>query len=165
MAMRATPAPAAIAAAQCAGSCSPADRGREAPRRDAGAEQRLADIDVAQPGDDPLVEQRGFDRRHLAGERCGEISAIEFGFERLRAEPRQERVLFLLPALDVIEQPEAAGIVEADDGAALHGEDDMVVLVERPEACEECPGAPACEGIARIVQSGRSSFFCSRLQK
>ena len=32
-------------------------------------------------------------------------------------------------------------------------------------ACPECPGPPGCAGIARIVQSGRSSFFCPRLQR
>jgi len=31
--------------------------------------------------------------------------------------------------------------------------------------CEHCPGAPACAGISRIVQSGRSSFFCARTQR
>ena len=31
--------------------------------------------------------------------------------------------------------------------------------------CEACPGEPACSGIRRIVQSGRSSFFCARLQR
>ena len=30
--------------------------------------------------------------------------------------------------------------------------------------CEGCLGSPACFGIRRIVQSGRSSFFCARLQ-
>ena len=33
------------------------------------------------------------------------------------------------------------------------------------ERCPECPGPPACPGIGRIVQSGRSSFFCPRLQR
>ena len=33
------------------------------------------------------------------------------------------------------------------------------------EPCENCPGAPACRGISRIVQSGRSSFFCARTQR
>jgi formamidopyrimidine-DNA glycosylase len=28
-----------------------------------------------------------------------------------------------------------------------------------------CPGSPACAGIRRIVQSGRSSFYCPRLQR
>jgi formamidopyrimidine-DNA glycosylase len=31
-------------------------------------------------------------------------------------------------------------------------------------ACEHCPGPPACAGIRRIVQSGRSTFFCPRTQ-
>jgi len=33
------------------------------------------------------------------------------------------------------------------------------------EACERCPGPPACRGIARLVQSGRSTFFCPRTQR
>lgn len=33
------------------------------------------------------------------------------------------------------------------------------------EPCERCPGAPACQGIARIVQSARSTFFCPRTQR
>ena len=33
------------------------------------------------------------------------------------------------------------------------------------QACPDCPGTPACAGIARIVQSGRSSFYCPRLQR
>jgi formamidopyrimidine-DNA glycosylase len=31
-------------------------------------------------------------------------------------------------------------------------------------ACESCPGPPGCAGIRRIVQSGRSTFFCPRTQ-
>ena len=33
------------------------------------------------------------------------------------------------------------------------------------ERCEACPGPPACAGIRRLVQSGRSSFYCPRLQR
>jgi formamidopyrimidine-DNA glycosylase len=33
------------------------------------------------------------------------------------------------------------------------------------EPCERCPGKPACEGIRRIVQSGRSTFYCPRTQR
>jgi formamidopyrimidine-DNA glycosylase len=32
-------------------------------------------------------------------------------------------------------------------------------------ACAHCPGPPACAGIQRIVQSGRSTFYCSRSQR
>ncbi len=31
------------------------------------------------------------------------------------------------------------------------------------ERCQDCPGPP-CPGVARIVQSGRSTFYCPRLQ-
>jgi formamidopyrimidine-DNA glycosylase len=33
------------------------------------------------------------------------------------------------------------------------------------EPCEHCPGPPKCSGIQRIVQSGRSSFYCPRTQR
>jgi formamidopyrimidine-DNA glycosylase len=33
------------------------------------------------------------------------------------------------------------------------------------QACDACPGRPACAGILRLVQSGRSTFFCRRLQR
>ena len=31
------------------------------------------------------------------------------------------------------------------------------------ERCERCPGAP-CPGVLRVVQSGRSTFYCPRIQ-
>ena len=33
------------------------------------------------------------------------------------------------------------------------------------EACERCPGRPACPGIRRVTQSARSTFYCSRSQR
>lgn len=33
------------------------------------------------------------------------------------------------------------------------------------EACAHCPGPPGCPGIARLVQSGRSTFWCPRWQR
>ncbi|MDT7952528.1 MAG: bifunctional DNA-formamidopyrimidine glycosylase/DNA-(apurinic or apyrimidinic site) lyase [Acetobacteraceae bacterium] len=33
------------------------------------------------------------------------------------------------------------------------------------EPCPACPGPPACAGIARIVQSARSTFYCPKLQR
>ncbi|GBQ84343.1 bifunctional DNA-formamidopyrimidine glycosylase/DNA-(apurinic or apyrimidinic site) lyase [Asaia krungthepensis] len=32
------------------------------------------------------------------------------------------------------------------------------------QPCPECPGYPACAGIRRLVQAGRSSFYCPRRQ-
>jgi len=31
--------------------------------------------------------------------------------------------------------------------------------------CERCPGTTRCKGIGRLVQSGRSTFFCARTQR
>ena len=31
--------------------------------------------------------------------------------------------------------------------------------------CERCPGPPGCKGVHRIVQSGRSTFYCRRTQR
>ena len=33
------------------------------------------------------------------------------------------------------------------------------------EPCEACPGEPGCEAIRRITQSGRSTFYCAKLQR
>jgi formamidopyrimidine-DNA glycosylase len=33
------------------------------------------------------------------------------------------------------------------------------------EPCERCPGPPGCKGVRRIVQSGRSTFYCPRTQR
>ena len=33
------------------------------------------------------------------------------------------------------------------------------------QACERCPGRPACDGIKQITQSGRSTFYCAKTQR
>jgi formamidopyrimidine-DNA glycosylase len=33
------------------------------------------------------------------------------------------------------------------------------------EPCPACPGKPACDGVRRLVQAGRSTFYCPRLQR
>lgn len=33
------------------------------------------------------------------------------------------------------------------------------------EPCPACPGKPECDGIARITQSARSTFYCPKLQR
>ena len=33
------------------------------------------------------------------------------------------------------------------------------------QPCERCPGPPACAGVARLVQSARSTFHCARTQR
>lgn len=33
------------------------------------------------------------------------------------------------------------------------------------EPCERCPGPPSCQGIRRLVQTGRASFYCPLTQR
>ncbi len=33
------------------------------------------------------------------------------------------------------------------------------------QACERCPGLPSCAGVSRMVQSGRSTFYCTKTQR
>ncbi|GAA08693.1 bifunctional DNA-formamidopyrimidine glycosylase/DNA-(apurinic or apyrimidinic site) lyase [Acetobacter tropicalis] len=38
------------------------------------------------------------------------------------------------------------------------------VYARKGQACPDCPGLPACEGVQHITQAGRSTFFCPRHQ-
>ncbi len=51
------------------------------------------------------------------------------------------------------------------DGALGYFQHGFKVYGREGTLCERCPGPPACPGIARIVQSGRSSFYCPRTQR
>jgi hypothetical protein len=69
-----------------------ADAAGMAQGRDTGAVERLADVDVAQPRDDALVQQRGLDRRALAPERAARGGRRERVAERFGAEVLQQPV-------------------------------------------------------------------------
>src|SRR6185295_19105126 len=76
---------------------------------DAGAVQRLAHVNVANPGDDPLVEQQQLDRRGAAGEPALKLARVEV--ERLGAERLERRPVLEFAVRDQIERTEAARIV------------------------------------------------------
>ena len=96
-------------------------------RRQPRPPQRLADIDVAEAGDQPLVHERRLERRLAAGEQAGERGAAHLVAERLDAE-RGEMFRAVEPgARHQVHQAEAARIVEDDADARRHVEDDMVV--------------------------------------
>src|SRR5580704_16116299 len=59
--------------------------GGEPARRKPGTIERLADIDVAEPGDDALVKQCRLDRGHLAVELGGQVVTIETRLQWFRA--------------------------------------------------------------------------------
>jgi formamidopyrimidine-DNA glycosylase len=51
------------------------------------------------------------------------------------------------------------------DGELGHFQDRFSVYDREGEACPLCPGPPGCMGVSRIVQSGRSTFFCAKTQR
>ena len=77
----------------------------------------------------------------------------------------------LVPAIRaVLEESIAAGgsslrdYVHADGGIGFFQER-FKVYDREGLPCEECLGPPGCPGIQRIVQAGRASFHCPRLQR
>ncbi|WP_198369428.1 bifunctional DNA-formamidopyrimidine glycosylase/DNA-(apurinic or apyrimidinic site) lyase [Roseomonas rosulenta] len=51
------------------------------------------------------------------------------------------------------------------DGELGRFQDNFAVYGREHAPCPGCPGVPPCQGIARIVQSGRSTFFCAKRQR
>jgi formamidopyrimidine-DNA glycosylase len=77
----------------------------------------------------------------------------------------------LVPAIrDTLREAIAAGGSSLRDYVQPDGElgyfqNAWKVYGREGEPCERCPGPPACNGVKRIVQSGRSTFYCPRAQR
>ena len=96
-------------------------------RRNAGAVQRFDDVDVAEPSDDALIQQRRFDRRLLVRERAFQIRLMKLIAERLRPHRLEEGMRVEFALRDQIHVAEAARIVELKPRALLHLDHDMRV--------------------------------------
>lgn len=51
------------------------------------------------------------------------------------------------------------------DGEVGRFQERFAVYGREDEPCPACPGVPPCQGIQRIVQAGRSTFFCPRRRR
>jgi formamidopyrimidine-DNA glycosylase len=115
------------------------------------------------------------DQKVVAG--LGNIYVCEALF-RARLSPQRSahtvpgaRALRLVPAIkDTLREAIAAGGSSLRDYVQPDGElgyfqHAWKVYGHEGDPCERCPGKPACPGIRRITQSGRSSFYCSRNQR
>ncbi|MDP3416415.1 bifunctional DNA-formamidopyrimidine glycosylase/DNA-(apurinic or apyrimidinic site) lyase [Falsiroseomonas sp.] len=116
------------------------------------------------------------DQRVVAG--LGNIYVAEALF-RARISPRREaatipgaRAVRLAPAIKaVLEEAIGAGGSSLRDYVRADGElgrfqDRFSVYDREGQPCPLCPGpGSGCAGVSRIVQSGRSSFFCARTQR
>src|SRR6185312_12830949 len=103
-------------------------------RMDPRMPERLVGVDVPEPGDGPLVEDRGLDRRLPAGESLREVGGREPSTERLRPEPYTQVRLGLI----LVEQEprtEAAEVAVGDPRAVVELEHGPLVaggLVPEP---------------------------------
>jgi formamidopyrimidine-DNA glycosylase len=97
---------------------------------------------------------------------------------RARISPRRAahtvagaRAVRLVPAIrQTLEEAIAAGGSTLRDYVQTDGElgyfqNALRVYGREGVPCERCPGPPSCAGVRRIVQSGRSSFYCPRTQR
>ncbi len=115
------------------------------------------------------------DQRMVAG--LGNIYVCEALF-RARVSPLRladsvagARAARLVPAIKTVltEAIAAGGSSLRDyvrpDGELGYFQHAWRVYGREGERCADCPGPPGCAGIARVTQSGRSSFYCPRLQR
>jgi formamidopyrimidine-DNA glycosylase len=115
------------------------------------------------------------DQKVVAG--LGNIYVCEALF-RARISPRRQahtvtvaRAARLVPAIqETLQEAIAAGGSSLRDYVQPDGElgyfqHAWKVYGREGKECERCPGAPACQGVRRIVQTGRSSFYCPLTQR
>ena len=82
-----------------------------------------------------------------------------------------ERAARLVPAIKAVltESIGAGGSTLRDyvraDGEIGGFQEHFSVYDRAGQPCSRCPGPPGCHGIRRVVQSGRSTFYCPRTQR
>jgi hypothetical protein len=96
-------------------------------RQQARAVERLADIDIAEPGDQPLIEQRGLEWRFFTGEALCDQRAVERIAERLDAEIAKQRMRLKPVAADQRHEAKAADVIIGHAGAAREVEDHVIM--------------------------------------
>ncbi|MCS6892074.1 MAG: bifunctional DNA-formamidopyrimidine glycosylase/DNA-(apurinic or apyrimidinic site) lyase [Rhodovarius sp.] len=132
-------------------------------------------LSAALAGRSCSIKSALLDQRLLAG--LGNIYAAEALF-RAGISPRRAarsvsgaRAARLLAAIKaVLTEAIAAGGSSLRDYVRPDGEvgffqDRFAVYDREGEPCPRCPGVPPCRGIRRIVQQGRSTFYCPRTQR
>ncbi len=135
----------------------------------------VAELNEALAGKRTPIKAALLDQRLVAG--LGNIYVCEALF-RSRISPVRlahtvpgARAARLVPAIKatLMEAIAAGGSSLRDyvqpDGELGYFQHAWKVYGREGERCEDCPGAPKCEGVRRIVQSGRSTFYCGRLQR
>jgi formamidopyrimidine-DNA glycosylase len=134
-----------------------------------------AELSAALEGRRTPIKAALLDQRTVAG--LGNIYVCE-ALYRARISPLRSahtvagtRAARLVPAIKAVlgEAIAAGGSSLRDyvqpDGELGYFQHAWKVYGREGEPCEACPGSPGCAGVRRIVQSGRSTFYCPRLQR
>jgi formamidopyrimidine-DNA glycosylase len=135
----------------------------------------VAALEAALAGRSTPIKAALLDQKTVAG--LGNIYVCEALFRagisprRLAATIPGARAERLVPAIrSVLTEAIAAGGSSLRDYVRADGE--VGVFQERfdvydreGERCADCPGGKRCDGIARLVQSGRSTFYCPLKQR
>ena len=134
-----------------------------------------ATLSTALAGKRTPIKAALLDQKVVAG--LGNIYVCEALF-RARLSPQRSahtvpgaRAERLVPAIrDTLREAIAAGGSSLRDYVQPDGElgyfqHAWKVYGREGEKCERCPGKPACTGVRRITQSGRSTFYCPRTQR
>jgi formamidopyrimidine-DNA glycosylase len=140
-----------------------------------GADFHVAHLAAALAGKRTPIKAALLDQSVVAG--LGNIYVAEALF-RARISPQRSahtvpgaRGARLVPAIvETLEDAIAAGGSSLRDYVQPDGELGYFqhawrVYGRTGLACLHCPGSPGCAGIRRVVQSGRSSFYCPRHQR
>jgi formamidopyrimidine-DNA glycosylase len=134
-----------------------------------------ASLSTSLAGKKTPIKAALLDQRVVAG--LGNIYVCEALFragispQRLAATIPGARAARLVPAIkDTLREAIAAGGSSLRDYVQPDGElgyfqHAWKVYGREGEPCERCSGPPGCSGIKRIVQSGRSTFYCPRTQR
>jgi formamidopyrimidine-DNA glycosylase len=135
----------------------------------------VAVLDAALAGKKTPIKAALLDQKIVAG--LGNIYVCEALYragispQRLAATVPGVRSKRLVPAIKatLTEAIAAGGSSLRDyvqpDGELGYFQHAWKVYGREGEPCPTCPGKPTCDGVRRIVQSGRSTFYCARTQR
>jgi formamidopyrimidine-DNA glycosylase len=134
-----------------------------------------ASLSAALEGKKTPIKSALLDQKNVAG--LGNIYVCEALF-RAKISPRRSahtvagaRAARLVPEIKAtLEEAIVAGGSSLRDYVQPDGElgyfqHAWKVYGREGEPCPGCPGGAACSGVARVVQAGRSTFYCPKVQR
>ncbi len=140
-----------------------------------GDDFSVASLSEALAGKKTPIKSALLDQKNVAG--LGNIYVCEALF-RAKVSPQRSahtipgaRAARLVPEIKAtLEEAIAAGGSSLRDYVQTNGElgyfqHAWKVYGRENEPCPTCPGGKACDGVKRITQAGRSTFYCPRVQR